>query len=192
MTHRAVFLDRDGVLVEDRGFLCDVKDLRILDGVPQALRRFKAGGFRLIVVTNQAVVARGMITEDQLDEIHVRMCAMIESLGGPPLDGVYACPHHPQADLQDYRVVCDCRKPRSGLLLQATREHGLDLSASFMVGDRLTDIAAGAGAGCKTVLIRTPATDRPPIVTAQPVDDSVQPDCVCDSLEAAADWILAP
>jgi D-glycero-D-manno-heptose 1,7-bisphosphate phosphatase len=190
MSNRAVFLDRDGVLVEDLGLLSRAEDLHVLDGVPQALCRLKAAGFRLVVITNQAVVARGLITLEQLVGIHARMSELLTGLGAPPLDGIYVCPHHPHADMSEYRVVCDCRKPRPGLLLRAARELGLDLQASVMVGDRLTDVAAGAKVGCKTVLVHSPATSRMPIVTAEPVDDSIKPDYACDSLEAAADWIL--
>jgi D-glycero-D-manno-heptose 1,7-bisphosphate phosphatase len=190
MDKAAVFLDRDGVLVEEAGLITSAEQLRLLPGVPQALSRLRAAGFRLVVVSNQAIVARGMINEEQLDAIHAELCRMLESRGGPRLDAIYACPHHPQADLPAYRVECDCRKPRSGLLLRAAREQGLDLAASYMIGDRITDIAAGAGAGCRTVLVRSPASDAAPIVTSEPIEDSLCPDYICDSLEAAADWIL--
>ncbi len=187
----AIFLDRDGVLTEEAGLVTSAGQLRLRPGVPQALRRLERAGFQLIVVTNQAAVARGLIDLRQLDEIHARMCRMLVSLGGPPPAAIYVCPHHPQADLPAYRVACDCRKPRSGLLLRAAGEHDIDLAASYMVGDQITDIAAGARVGCRTVLVRSPATPAPPIVAPEPIDDSVCPDYVCDNLEAAADWILS-
>ena len=178
------------MLIEDRDLLARVDQLRLLPEVPEALRRLKTGGFRLIVVSNQAVVARGMISEADLDAIHAAMCRMLGSAGAPPLDGIYSCPHHPEAAVPAYRVACQCRKPRPGMLLRAAREHGLNLAASFMVGDRITDIIAGERAGCRTILVESPRTTEPPIVTLEPLDASVRPGYVCPSLLAAADWIL--
>jgi D-glycero-D-manno-heptose 1,7-bisphosphate phosphatase len=192
MSHSAVFLDRDGVLVEDRDLLVHAEDLRVLAGVAEALGRLKAAGFRLIVITNQAVVARGMITEAAVVEIHRQMSRLLELAGAPPLDAFYFCPHHPQATLPEYRVECDCRKPRHGSLLRAAREQDLDLAASFMVGDRITDVICGQGAGCQTVLLQSPASAALPIVTLEPIDASVRPDYICPDLRTAADWILTP
>ena len=115
---------------------------------------------------------------------------LLEQAGGPHLDGFYFCPHHPNATLSEYQVDCDFRKPRPGLLSRAAREHNLILAASFMVGDRITDIIAGARAGCRTVLIQTGEHQAPPIETVEPLDELVQPDHVCADLRAAAEWIL--
>jgi D-glycero-D-manno-heptose 1,7-bisphosphate phosphatase len=186
----AIFLDRDGVLVEDRGLLVDPAGLRIVDGVPLALRKLKEAGFRLIVITNQAVVARGMITEEGVEAIHTEMQRMLDAAGAPRLNAIYFCPHHPEANLPEYRVVCECRKPRPGSLLRAAQDHRLDLDASFMVGDRVSDIGAGAAAGCRTVLLKTAEQDISAGVAVAPPDDSPQPDYVCPDLLAAVDWIL--
>jgi D-glycero-D-manno-heptose 1,7-bisphosphate phosphatase len=199
----AVFLDRDGVLIEDRGLLVDAAGIRILPGVPAALRKLKEAGFFLAVVSNQAVVARGLISPRDLDALNTRIRDLLQAAGAPPLDAAYFCPHHPEAALPQYRVVCDCRKPRPGSLLRAAREHGLDLAASFMVGDRMTDIAAGAAAGCRTVLVQTGRHDAPPIVTAltpgYPLagaspggrgEEGCRPNHTCADLPAAAEWIL--
>ncbi len=191
MKRAAIFLDRDGVLVEECGLLDCAQQLRILEGVPQALARFKEAGYCLVVVTNQAIVARGLITEEQLASIHDEMGRLLAAAGAPPLDAIYACPHHPEATLPNYRVACECRKPRSGSLLKAALVHDLDLEASFLVGDRLTDIAAGAAAGCRTVLVQSAASTAPSIVTLEPLDDAIRPDHICRDLHAAADWILA-
>ncbi len=188
----AVFLDRDGVLVEDRNLLVRAEDLRVLAGVGDALGRLKAAGFRLIVISNQAVVARGMITEAGVVEIHRELSRLLELAGAPALDGLYFCPHHPQATLPEYRVECDCRKPRHGSLLRAAREHNLDLAASFMVGDRITDVICGHRAGCRTVLLQSPANAALPIVTLEAIDASIRPDYICPDLKTAADWILTP
>ena len=186
----AIFLDRDGVLIEDVHLLTCPGDIRVLEGVPQALRSLKEVGFQLIIISNQTVVARGLISEQEVYVINAEMERILEQAGGPRLDGFYFCPHHPNATLPTYRITCDCRKPRPGLLLRAAREHNLNLGASFVVGDRITDIIAGARAGCRTVLVQTGKHEAPPIETVEPLDESVQPDHVCADLRAAAEWIL--
>jgi len=185
----AVFLDEDGLLIEDRGLLIAAAEIRILEGVPRALTRLKAAGFWLVVVSNKAVVARGLITEREVDALHAELGRLLEQAGAPGLDAIYFCPHHPDADLPAYRVLCECRKPRPGLLLRAAQQHQLSLSASFMVGDRMTDVAAGVRAGCRTVLVQGPQSQAPAIVTAEPLEDA-QPDFTCTSLSEAVDWIL--
>jgi len=187
----AVFLDRDGVLVQDVDLLTRREDMRLLAGVPEALGLLKRAGYSLDVVSNQTVVARGMASETEVDALNECLQHMIEQAGGPRLDGWYFCPHHPKANVPAYRVNCECRKPQPGMLLRAARELGLNLSASYMVGDRITDIIAGARAGCRTILVQTGMHGQPPIETAEPLDVSVQPDFTCAGLPAAADWILS-
>jgi len=186
----AIFLDRDGVLIEDVHLLTDPRDIRIMEGVPHALQCLRKAGFRLIVISNQTVVARGLLTEHEVCAINSKMIHLLDKAGGGRLDGFYFCPHHPNATLPNYRIACDCRKPRPGLLLRAAREHGLSMSDSFTVGDRITDIIAGARAGCRTVLVQTGKHKLPPIETMDPLIDSVQPDYICINLNAAAKWIL--
>ncbi|MCX6006829.1 MAG: HAD family hydrolase [Chloroflexi bacterium] len=188
--NRAIFLDRDGVLIEDVHLLTNPKDIRILAGVPAALGRLSAAGFGIIVVSNQTVVARGLSTKQEVLDLNAEVHVQIERAGGPCLGAFYFCPHHPNATLPLYRVDCECRKPRPGLLLRAAREHDLDLHASFAVGDRVTDIIAGARAGCRTVLVQTGEHLAPPIETSEPLDDSVEPDYTCADLFQAAQWIL--
>jgi D-glycero-D-manno-heptose 1,7-bisphosphate phosphatase len=185
----AVFLDRDGVLVEDVHLLTRAEELRILRGVPQALRRLQRAGFRLIVVSNQAVVARGLASEDDVRALHVILQRLLVQAGGPPLDGWYFCPHHPEANVPAYRIDCDCRKPKPGLLLRAAIDHNLNLTASFAVGDRITDIVAGARAGCRTILVQTGKHLDPPIDSTEPLA-SIRPDYTCADLRAAVAWIL--
>jgi D-glycero-D-manno-heptose 1,7-bisphosphate phosphatase len=186
----AVFLDRDGVILEERGFVIDPEDIRILPGVPQALARLQRAGLELVVVTNQTAVARGLMSEDRVAEIHGVIASRLAAGGGARIAGFYVCPHHPRADVPEYRVACDCRKPRPALILRAAAELGLDVRASFMVGDRVTDIAAGARAGCRTVLVRTGAHLAPPIDVVEPLEPGLSADHECDDLPAAADWIL--
>ena len=186
---RAVFLDRDGVLVHDDGFILREDHIRLIDGVAGALCALKKAGLALVVVTNQAAVARGLIGEPELGRLNDIIADRIECAGGPRPDATYFCPHHPDADLVEYRLHCACRKPRPGMLQRAAEEHGLDLQASVLVGDRMSDIAAGAAAGCRTVLVTCGRHDAPPIVTVDP-PSNCQPDYVCPDLRAASRWIL--
>jgi D-glycero-D-manno-heptose 1,7-bisphosphate phosphatase len=185
----AVFLDRDGVILEEAGFVTDPEDIRILTGVAQALERLQRAGFELVVVTNQTAIARGLVSEDRVAQVHQLLRSRLEQATGARIGGFYVCPHHPSADLAEYRVACDCRKPRPGLLLRAASELGLDLRGSFMVGDRVTDIAAGARAGCRTVLVRTGAHLEPPIEVVEPLEPDLAADFECDDLPEAVNWI---
>jgi D-glycero-D-manno-heptose 1,7-bisphosphate phosphatase len=187
----AVFLDRDGVLIQDIHLLTHPEQIVILPGVAAALRDLAAAGFYLFVTSNQPVVARGMATEADVESVHAELQRRLTADGGPMLKRFYFCPHHPNATLPQYRVACECRKPRPGMLLQAAREYEVDLRASFAVGDRITDIIAGARAGCRTILVQTGMHAQPPIETAEPLDVSVQPDFICADLVEAADWILS-
>jgi D-glycero-D-manno-heptose 1,7-bisphosphate phosphatase len=186
----AVFLDRDGVLIEDVDLLVDPEKIRLLPGAPQALSRLKQHEFLLLVVSNQTVVARGLASETEVRQVHDLVTVQLRAAGAPALDGFYFCPHHPQATIASYRRDCTCRKPRPDLLLQAADEHGIDLAASFMVGDRLTDIIAGERAGCRTVQVLCGRHQDPLIVTSEPIDDDVRADYTCADLAAAVNWIL--
>lgn len=188
---RAVFLDRDGVIVPDEGLLADRTRVRLLDGVAEPLGRLASAGFSLIVVTNQPIVARGDALESDVIAINDAIRRRIEEAGGPNIEHFYFCPHHPSANIAVYRADCDCRKPKPGLLLRAASELGIDLARSFMVGDRITDIMAGAAAGCRTVQVLSGRHLDPPIETSVAIDGSVEPDIVCADLAAAAEWILA-
>jgi D-glycero-D-manno-heptose 1,7-bisphosphate phosphatase len=187
----AVFLDRDGVLIDDVDLLVRPEQIRILGGVPEALRALAGAGYALVVVTNQPVVARGVATERDVEAVHDELARRLTRSDAPPLDGVYVCPHHPDATLAGYRTDCDCRKPRPGLLVRAARELDLDLASSYLVGDRPSDIAAGASVGCTTVLVRSGRHAERPIVSSAPLEPPPVPDHACDDLAAAADWILS-
>lgn len=187
--NRAVFLDRDGVVIEDVHLLIAPDQLRLLAGVPAALQSLKDAGFLLLLVTNQTVVARGLVTEAQLGQIHEDLQTDLQAAGAPRLDEIYICPHHPRATLAEYRVACNCRKPRAGLLRRAAKEWDLHLPGCFVMGDRLTDIAAGAKAGCRTVLVETGQHLAAPIETAEPLDATIRPDWTRADLPAAARWI---
>ena len=186
----AVFLDRDGVLIEDVIHLTGAERIHILPGVVEALAALKRAGFTLLVVTNQPVVARGMIDEAGVRALEQDLEARLAAAGAPALDGFYFCPHHPEATLPAYRQVCACRKPEPGMLLQGAREHGIDLPASFMIGDRPTDLVAGERAGCRSIWVQTGQHLAPAIITATPLP-TPRPVHVCADLAQATRWILA-
>lgn len=152
MTQRAVFLDRDGTLIEHYDYLTEESQVRLLDRVAAPLRLLKERGYLLVVVTNQSGVARGMLTEKKLRSIHDYFRKLLAEQH-VYLDGLYYCPFHPEAPVEKYRLDSDLRKPRPGMLLQAAAELDIDLSASWMIGDDDRDIRAGAAAGCRTILL---------------------------------------
>ena len=154
---RAVFLDRDGTLNMHRGFLRDASRLELIPGVAEAVRKINKSGYLAIVVTNQPVIARGECTWEELQEIHARMEAELGKAGAF-LDGIYVCPHHPdkgfEGERSEYKIVCSCRKPQTGLFLQAAEDFHIDLSQSVMIGDSDNDVEAGRRAGlCRSILI---------------------------------------
>ncbi len=189
--NRAIFLDRDGVLIEDANLLISSKNIKIFEDVPQALLKLKTAGFLLIIISNQTVVARGMMTEKGMIELNNKIIARLIKKGSPQINAFYHCPHHPKATVPSYRQNCNCRKPKPGMILRAAHEHDIDLQNSYVIGDRITDIIAGSKAGCSTVLVRTGMHTSPPIETADVLDPSISPDFTCDSLFEAAEWVLA-
>lgn len=153
---RAVFLDRDGTINRYVGFLRNTDEFELLDGVTDAIRLINQSGYLAIVVTNQPVIARGEVTWEGLDEIHRKMETLLGQEGAY-IDDIFICPHHPdrgfEGERPEYKFDCACRKPKPGLLLEATEKYNIDLSNSWMIGDSDSDIAAGNAAGCKTVRI---------------------------------------
>ena len=142
---RAVFLDRDGTLIDDVGYISDPDDVRLIRGAADALRALHDAGFRLVVVSNQSGLGRGLVTQEQADAVHQRFVEELERAGGG-IDAAYYCPHRPEDG-------CDCRKPLPGLLFDAASELGLDLERSFMVGNSDLDVAAGEAVGARAILL---------------------------------------
>lgn len=153
---KAIFLDRDGTINTDVGFLRSIEDFSLIPGVPEAIKKINASEYLAIVVTNQPVIARGEVTLEELQVIHNKMETLLGK-DGAYLNAIYYCPHHPdkgfEGERSEYKIKCDCRKPKPGLLLEAAADFNIDLTESWMVGDSKIDIGAGIAAGCKTVLI---------------------------------------
>lgn len=149
---RAVFLDRDGTLVHPRSYPRRPQELRLYAGIGAELRTLQQAGFLLIVVTNQSGIARGLLSEADLERMHAHLIRRLRQQA-VRLDAIYHCPHHPEGTLSELSVVCECRKPAPGLVLRAAVDLDLALERSWLVGDSMTDIEAGRGGGCRTILV---------------------------------------
>jgi len=183
----AVFLDRDGTINEQMGYINHISRFVLLPGVGQAIRRLNERNIPVVVVTNQSGLARGYFPASLLDEVHKQMEEQLAAEGAH-IDGLYICPHHPEAKEKKYRKACNCRKPKTGLLEQATADLGLDPARSFMVGDRWSDLKCGAAAGLTPILVLTGygRGDQQYIGPTQ----EIQPTLVAEDLNEAVDWIL--
>ncbi len=189
---KAVFLDRDGVLNQvvchpEFGLIdspSNPDQFQLLPYVPEILRSIRALGFLLVVVSNQPGIAKGKFTVEILKAIDEKMHKELRQ-GGIALDAVYYCLHHPEATLPEYRLRCQCRKPRPGLLLQAARDLDIDLPGSYMVGDGLTDVQAGIAAGCRTILIGNHKCDLCTKMEQMEID----PDLIASDLSAGVRFI---
>jgi len=182
----AVFLDRDGTLIEERGYLDRLDLIALIARAPAALRRLQEAGFALVVVTNQAGVARGLFDEAFVRQAHEHLATLL-ARDGIALDGYYYCPHHPDGIVDRYRRVCRCRKPGPGMVEQAARELHLDVGRSFVVGDKWLDVEMARNAGARGILVRTGYGAG--VETAMPSD--LEPAGVVDTLADAAELIVA-
>jgi D-glycero-D-manno-heptose 1,7-bisphosphate phosphatase len=180
----AVFLDRDGTLLEEAGYVDRLERLVFFPFSIDAVRLLNRGGFAVVVVTNQSGVGRGLYREEFVHQAH-ELISRRTAEGGARIDAFYYCPHHPSAEIEEYRRECDCRKPAPGMLRQAAADLGLDLSRSYAVGDKATDIQAARAAGATGLLVRTGygrATEKTP--------EAAEAAAVVDDVVAAAAWIL--
>lgn len=186
MLNRGVFLDRDGTINEEVHHLSQPQQFKLIDGAAEAISLLNQAGFKVVVFTNQSVVARGALSEAGLQAIHQLMVDRLRAQGAY-LDGIYWCPHHPTAGVGPYKVACQCRKPKPGMLERAARELAIDLSGSFVVGDKMSDLEAGYAAGCRNILVRTGyGLEQEALFNGH----HFQPDYVADDLWAATEWII--
>jgi D-glycero-D-manno-heptose 1,7-bisphosphate phosphatase len=188
MGRRAIFMDRDGTLCDEVGYVNHIDRVRLLPRSAAAVRKANDAGYQTVVVTNQAGVARGYFSESLVDLVHDRIRGMLAE-SGARLDGIYYCPHHPEVGAPAYRKACDCRKPRPGLLLRARDEMGIDLPSSYMIGDSVRDIEAGRSVSATTILVLT-GYGRGEL-EYQSHAWPARPDHVAEDLMDAVDWILA-
>ncbi|HEX5012147.1 MAG TPA: HAD-IIIA family hydrolase [Planctomycetota bacterium] len=176
----AVFLDRDGTLIEERGYPACEEDILPLPGVGLALQRLGEAGFLRIVLTNQSGVARGLYTEEDLGRLHADMARKLAAQGGA-IDAIYYCPHHPEGSAVAYAFACACRKPGSGLLDMALAEHAIDLPRSVFIGDGVRDLYPEAGPVRARILLRS----------GHPLPADAQADHIAKDLGQAVEWLLA-
>lgn len=183
----AVFIDRDGTLTEEVGYVNHPRRLRLLPRSAEAIRRLNRSGLKAVMVTNQSGVARGYFSEEVLHAVNEALVSQLKAEGAY-LDGLYVCLHHPTEGTPSYRAVCDCRKPEPGLLTRAAADLALDLSRSWMVGDKISDVLVGRRAGAGSILVLTGYglgewEYRRSLWPAQP-------DHVAEDLLGAVEWIL--
>ncbi len=185
VTRPAVFLDRDGTIIEDVGYLDAIDRIALFPWTIDAIRALNRAGLPVVVVTNQSGIARGKFTEAHVEATHRALDAHLAA-GGARIDAYYYCPHHPEGAVAAFTRVCDCRKPGRGLVDQAARDHALDPGRSFVVGDRWLDVGVAHAIGGRGILVRTgvgAAQEREPA-------PGVTADAVVDHLAAAVSWIL--
>ena len=185
---RAVFLDRDGTVADEVGYVNHVSRVRLLPGSAAAIRKIREAGFLSVVVTNQAGVARDYFEEAIVHQANQRLRDLLAAEGAS-LDAIYYCPHHPREGAPPFRQDCDCRKPRPGMLRRAAAELEIDLARSYMVGDGVVDVAAGRAAGVTSILVLT-GYGRGHLEHRRH-RWTVEPDHIAEDLGVAVDWILA-
>jgi len=184
---KAVFLDRDGTINEQRGLVTKKEDIEIIPNVVEAIRLLN-NDFHIIIITNQPQVARGLCTEEDVKKIHSLLIGKLEEKGAK-IDDIFYCPHHPEQhnDVPDnakkYRIECDCRKPKTGMIKEAAKKFDLDLKECYMIGDQTRDVKAGKDAGCKSILVKTGFGGEDGKFDATP-------DLVCSDLLEAAKKIV--
>lgn len=183
----AVFLDRDGTVNEQMGYINHISRFHLLPNAAQAIRMLNEKNIPVVVVSNQSGLARGYFPVELLNAVHEKMNGLLAEEGAS-LDGVYYCPHHPEAKEEIHRLDCSCRKPKTGMLLQAAEELDLDLSKSFLVGDRWSDVKCAINAGCTPVLVLT-GYGRGDQLYIGPGQE-VQPSFTAEDLLEAVEWIL--
>jgi D-glycero-D-manno-heptose 1,7-bisphosphate phosphatase len=183
----AVFLDRDGTMIHESGYLSRLPDLRWFPWTVDAVRLLNRAGFLVCVTTNQSGIGFGFYTEKFVVDVHSRMEATLEA-GGARVDGWFFCPHHPSALVDKWRTDCDCRKPKDGMIRQAAARLGIDPHRSFVVGDKLSDVGLATSAGARGVLVRTGYGDD--VVRAHAAGVPGAAHVAADLMEATA-WLLA-
>jgi D-glycero-D-manno-heptose 1,7-bisphosphate phosphatase len=179
-------MDRDGTICEEVGYLDAVERLRLIPRAGAAIKLLNDRGLKSVVVTNQSGVARGFFSESRLQELHRELGRQLREQGAY-LDGIYYCPHHPSEGKEPYLKVCDCRKPASGLLLQAAVDLGLDLRSSYVIGDHDSDVECAQRVGAKGILV---LTGHGGDFLAQTESRPVPPSFIAPDLYAAVEWVI--
>ncbi len=183
----AVFLDRDGTINVEAGYIRELENLALMPGAGAAIRRLNMRGVPVILATNQSGPARGYYPESWVHALHERLVSLLAA-DGAHLDDLFYCPHLPDGTVPEYAQACSCRKPEPGMLEEAATKHGIDLARSYMIGDKATDVEVGQRVGARTVLLRSGYGEQ---VLDGSYQWTVQADHVADTLVEAIDWVLA-
>jgi len=178
LVFKAVFIDRDGTINVNVGYIDNPDKFQMYPGIAKGIKLLQDNGFKIIVITNQSGISRGFFTEETLKKIHERMMKEL-SKKDASIDGLYFCPHHPKDN-------CNCRKPKTEMFEKAIKKHDVDVSKSFVIGDRMLDVEVGHRIGCKTVLI----PERKEMVEKEREESLVEPDYICDDFYLGVLWIL--
>jgi D-glycero-D-manno-heptose 1,7-bisphosphate phosphatase len=182
----AVFFDRDGTINEEVNYLSHPSQLNLIPGASEAIQILNEKNIPVIIVTNQSGIARGYFDEEQLNTINDYLRQILLAAGAV-IDDIYYCPHHPEAEIATYKMNCDCRKPNPGMLTKAAKKWQLDISHSFLIGDKASDIVAGQRAGCKTILVKSGHGSN----ELSGWGDIPYPDCVVDNILDAVQWAMS-
>ncbi len=183
--NKAVFLDRDGTIIHDPGYLSDLKNFRLYKNSAKALKLLKRAGYKLIVLTNQSGVARGYYGEDFVEKTHRHMDKELGILGAS-VDAYYYCPHHKESPIAKYKKDCECRKPKPGMVNAAAKKFKLSLKDSFVIGDKLSDVKLGINTGMKSILVLTGKGRK----EKKKITKESAPDMICSDIYSAAKRIV--
>ena len=183
MRRKAVFLDRDGTINIDKGFVHRIEDFEFIEGTKDLIKLLNHASFLVVVVTNQSGVARGYYSEEDVKKLHSFITSELQKVDAH-IDRIYYCPHHPEASIPEYRIDCECRKPKPGMVFQAMKDLNIDPRMSYMIGDSARDICAGKKAGLTTILI---SVDEGATINTTSCDE--KPDLVVKSLTEAVEYI---
>ena len=184
----AVFMDRDGTINEERGYLRDPDGLNIMPEAFDAIKRINKNKLKAVIVTNQSGIARGYFSEKQMEKVHQRLTGLLMQKGAY-LDGIYYCPHHPEGDILEYCIKCKCRKPATGMLDLASQELDIDLHRSYVIGDKIIDIELAHRVGAKGILVLTGYGKEEADLLNQ--GSRVQPQFIANNILDAVNWILS-
>jgi D-glycero-D-manno-heptose 1,7-bisphosphate phosphatase len=186
---KAVFLDRDGTLNVEKGYIRDLSEVELYPGAARAVRLLNDAGILAILVTNQTGAARGYYVIEHVDNLNNKVQELLHNEAGARLDGVYYCPHYSGGIVPEFTMDCDCRKPAPGMIVQAARDFGdIELAASYVIGDKATDITLARNAGCRGILVRTGFGEE--VLAGEYQVLEVAPEKVCADIVEAVDYIL--
>ncbi len=185
--NRAVFLDRDGCVNVEDNHIRDIKQFRLYEDSLTSIKRINDAGFKVVIITNQSGVARGLMTEDFVATVHALLFKWTLEAGAR-IDRIEYCPHHPEGAVEKYAIKCDCRKPEPGMVERAAKALDIDLGRSYVVGDKISDIKLGPATGMKSILVKTGFGEREAGTIERGED--IAPDYIATGIGDATDWIL--